>query len=137
ELAAEGRRRLRPMGSEVLETLAPAARHDDRERAAGQAADIASGGGSRGLSGHGGAKGFEIGGAGTKPQEARSRKDLVLQPRSWAAVRATSSGRAHSDERAARARDRCALRWRTGRTAWARHRARTRRIHRTAPRRSA
>src|SRR5581483_454356 len=92
KLAAEGRRRLRTMGGEILQTLAAAARHDDRERAARQAADIASGGGSRGLSGHGDAKGFGIGDAGTTPQEARSRKDLVLKSRS-SVVALESAGR--------------------------------------------
>ena len=52
ELAAERRRGLAAMRGEVLETLAASAGHDDRQRAARQAADVASGRSSRGLSGH-------------------------------------------------------------------------------------
>ena len=47
--AAEERRRLAP----VLEPLAASARHDHGKRSARQAAHVASGRGSRGLSGHG------------------------------------------------------------------------------------
>ena len=54
ELAAEGRRGLAAVCGEVFQTLAASAGHDDCERAAGQAAHVASGRGSRGLSGHGG-----------------------------------------------------------------------------------
>ena len=43
EFAAEGRRRLAAVLGERLEPLAAAARHDDRQGAAGQSADIASG----------------------------------------------------------------------------------------------
>ena len=53
ELAAEGRRRLAAMRGEIAQPLAAAAGHDDRERAARQAAHVASGGGAGGLAGHG------------------------------------------------------------------------------------
>src|SRR6185437_10559790 len=83
ELAAEGSRGLCAVRGEILEALAAPAGHDDRERAAGQAADVASGGSSGGLSWHGYTKELEGGSAGTKPQESRSRKTLVRKTRSW------------------------------------------------------
>src|SRR6202034_89432 len=52
ELAAERRRRLASVQRQVLEPLAAAAGHDDRQRTAGQTADVASRGCSRLLLGH-------------------------------------------------------------------------------------
>src|SRR5256885_759262 len=51
ELAAEGRRRLAAMRGEIPQPLPAPARHDDGERAARQAAHVASGGRACGLSG--------------------------------------------------------------------------------------
>jgi len=52
ELAAEGRRRLAAMRGEIPQPLAAPARHDDGERAARQAAHVASGRSACGLAGH-------------------------------------------------------------------------------------
>src|SRR5215472_14067507 len=52
ELAAEGGRGLAAVRGEIAEALAAPARHDDRERAAGQAAHVPSGGGAGRLARH-------------------------------------------------------------------------------------
>ncbi len=52
ELTAKGRGRFASVGREVLQALAASSGHDDGERAARQAAHVASGRSSRGLSGH-------------------------------------------------------------------------------------
>ena len=52
ELAAEGRRGLAAVRGEIAQPLAAPAGHDDRERAARQAAHVASGGGACGLARH-------------------------------------------------------------------------------------
>ena len=52
EFAAERRRRLAAMQRQILEPLAAAAGHDHGQRAAGQTADVASGGSARLLLGH-------------------------------------------------------------------------------------
>jgi hypothetical protein len=53
ELAAKGRRGLAAMLGQRPQALAAAARHDHRERAAGQATDVATGGRARRNSRHG------------------------------------------------------------------------------------
>src|SRR5690606_48589 len=136
ELAAERCRRLAAVLGERLQPLAASACHDDRQRAARESAHVASGRGTRGLSGHENGRAFYS--AGTRrvyrfsPRPVDAARGLACAgsaaaapPRPRPLLRAASSGPSRTDAPAGNSTDRRGLPKRTGHTHVDAHRGRT------------